>query len=216
MNKNNTIPFALMTFSLLFTACGKDGGSMSNASKSHPGIQEQQAEGRYRAILRPLNNSLSGFLPTGTADIKIIQNDVSVKTLLDDDARVAHIQSIHLSSRCPNTSDDSNRDGVIDINEAYKVTGEILIPLDAGLDSAVDGQGVYPVGTGFTYMENTTLDRLETDTKSRTGQNLNLGGRVVLIHGVANGTSMPGTVTTKDEFTPQASVPIACGILKRI
>lgn len=215
MKKNNLFVLTLLTSSLLFTSCGKD-DDKSSAGSLNPGIQEQQAEGSYRAILRPMNNSLSGFLPTGAANIKIIQNDVSVKTLLDDDARVAHIQSIHLSNRCPNSGDDSNGDGIIDINEAYKVTGEIFIPLDAGLDSAEDGQGVYPVGTGFTYVENTTLDRLETDTKSRTGQNLNLGGRVVLIHGVAAVTSMPATVATRNGLTQQASVPIACGILKRI
>lgn len=216
MKKNNALTLALLSSSLLLAACGKDGGGGSGGSNFSPAIQEQQAEGTYKAILRPMNNSLSGFLPTGTAEIKIVQNNVSVKTLLDDDARVAHMQSVHMAGRCPNAGDDANGDGIVDINEAYRAAGEVLVPLDASLESADEGQGVYPVGSGFTYMENTTLDRLETDTKARTGQNLNLGGRVVLIHGVAAGTSMPGTVTTRNGMTPQLSVPIACGILKRI
>lgn len=205
----------LPTMLLFMAACGSDKSGDSAGSHPNPALQEQQAEGSYRAILRPLNNSLSGFIPTGIAEIKVLGNDVSVKTLLDDDARVAHMQSIQLSTRCPEARDDRNGDGIIDIQEALQASGEVFIPLDADLSSADAGAGVYPVGSGFTYVESTTLDRLEGEARSRTGQNLNLAGRVVLIHGVSQGTKMPATVASTGNLAPQASVPIACGILQR-
>lgn len=198
----------------LLVSCGKDGGSKSSNHGSE--IQEQIAEGSYRAILRPYNNSLSGFLPTGKAEIKIENDMVSVKTYLDDDARVSHMQSIHTGTRCPNISDDKNADGIVDIIESYAVAGSVLIPLDANINSEEEGADIYPTGGGFTYEEKASLSKLESDVKAHRKQFLNLNGRVVLIHGVAAETNMPETVATKDGMSRQLSVPIACGILQRI
>lgn len=212
----NTIPFILISASLLM-ACGKDGGggkSVSGISRN-PALEEQKAEGSYRAILRPLNNHLSGFLPSGVAEINILGDSVQVKTLLDDDARVNHLQSIHMGTVCPTIEHDLNKDGLIDIVEAKKASGEVFIPLDADLNSEAEGAGLYPLGDSFTYIENASLSKLESDAKSRTGQSLKLAGRVVLIHGVNGGTIMPETVATQGSMTRQASVPIACGILRR-
>lgn len=216
MNKHLTIVF--LSFSMIIlTSCGKkDGGGGGNGTPGSPTLEEQVAEGSYRAILRPFNNSLSGFLPTGFAEIKIAGDMVEVKTLLDDDARVNHLQSIHTGTRCPQLTDDSNKDGLVDIEETDRASGKVFIPLDADINSATEGSGIYPMGGGFTYIQSASLAKLETDTKARTRQNLNLGGRVVILHGVAEGTLMPATVATRDGMTQQASVPIACGVLQRI
>lgn len=203
-----------LSFALL-TSCGKDGGGRSKGPES-PVLEEQVAEGTYEAILRPFNNHLSGYLPSGTANIKIQGDNVQIKTLLDDDARVPHMQAILSGTRCPVASDDSNGDGLIDIEEAYRASGSVFIPLDSDINGASEGSGVYPIGSGFTYIENASLSRMEADARQRTNQNLNLAGRVVLIHGVAQSTKMPETAATRDGISPQASVPIACGILKRM
>lgn len=213
--KNKIMKLLLLSLSILILAScgGKDGGGGSSPSST---IQEQVAEGSYRAVVRPLNNSLSGFIPSGFAEIKITGNDVSVKTLLDDDARVAHMQSIHVGTQCPTMAHDANKDGLIDAVEMKAVTGEVLIPLDSDINSDELGAGVYPVGRNFTYLENAELGQLEADVRARTGQNLNLGGRVVIMHGVDAKTNMPATVATVNGMTPQASVPIACGIIQRV
>jgi hypothetical protein len=206
----------MMTLSLsLLTACGKNSSSGSSSGSSTPAIQEQSSEGAYRAILRPFNNSLSGFLPTGAAEVKITGDNVLIKTYLDDDARVNHIQSIHTGTKCPEASDDKNADGIIDFSESMSAVGDILVPLDAEIGSAPEGAGIYPLGGGYTYSEESSLSKLETDVKSRTNQNLNLSGRVVLIHGVAPRTAIPASVSTKDALPPHSSVPIVCGILQR-
>lgn len=216
MNSKLSISLFVLTLSLL-AACGKDGGG-SDSGKSSGGsaaIQEQEAQGSYRAIIRPFNNHLAGFLPTGFADITINGDNVTVKTMLDDDARVIHIQNIHTSTRCPNAGDDTNGDGYVDIHEAYAVVGKVLVPLDSDLNTQALGAGLYPLGGGFTYVESASLKNLESDVKSRTGENLNLGGRVVLMHGVNATTKVPSTFGTLEGMTQQASAPIACGILKR-
>lgn len=212
----NTIPLILLSASLLMS-CGKD----DKSSKSNegvvrtPALEEQAAEGSYRAILRPFNNHLSGFLPTGIAEIKISDDSVQVKTLLDDDARVVHMQSIHQGTTCPTILNDTNKDGLIDVTEAEAASGKVFISLDGNLNSEAEGAGLYPFGGDFTYVENASLSKFESDAKARTGQGLNLSGRVVLIHGVNGATQMPDTVATKGTMTRQASIPIACGILKR-
>lgn len=213
--KKNIAPITLTLALTLITACGKgDGGGSSDSSM--PVVQEQTAPGSYRAILRPMNNQLSGFIPTGIAEIKISDDTVQVKTLLDDDARVAHMQSVHMGTRCPTVEADTNKDGIVDVQEAMRFSGQVLIPLDGDLSSEAAGEDVYPVGRGFTYNKTVSLSALQSDVKARVGQNLNLAGRVVIIHGVANQTKMPATVATIDDLTPQSSVPVTCGILQRV
>lgn len=215
--KNKILAPLMLTFSMtLLTACGGGGGDSSSSDGGRgPAIQEQRAEGSYRAILRPMNNSLSGFLPTGAAEFVIQGDSVQTKTYLDDDARVIHMQNVHVGSRCPTSADDRNGDGIVDIEETYAVVGVVLIPLDDDINSAIDGEKLYPLGGGFTYTETASLSKLESDVSARTNQNLNLGGRVVLIHGTNGGTKMPATVATRDGMLIQASVPVVCGIIQR-
>lgn len=206
-------------FFITLMSCGKNSdGSKSgtqNSDHSEPRREEQTAEGTYRAIMRPMNNSLSGFLPTGATEVGIMNDQVIIKTYLDDDARVTHLQNIHTGSRCPSAQDDLNKDGLIDIKEAYKVVEKILIPLDADISSLEEGAGIYPLGGAFTYEESTPLLVLQNDVRKRVGENLNFDGRVVLIHGVNGATKISETVATKGEMLRQASIPIVCGILKR-
>jgi hypothetical protein len=215
--KKSIAPLVIALSATLLASCGKDGGGGGSSDPSRNSeIQAQQAEGSYRAILRPFNNSLSGFLPSGAAEFKITGDTVGIKTYLDDDAKVIHMQNVHTGSRCPKLSDDTNGDGLIDINESMAVTGPVLLPLDADINSAAEGNGIFPMGDGFTYNELGSLSKLESDVVSRVGQNLNLAGRMVLIHGVNKGTQMPATIATKDSMPIQSSIPIACGIIQRL
>lgn len=204
---------SLITLSVLIS-CGNNSSGDSN-SKTENSIQEQTTEGSYRAILRPINSSLSGFLPSGVAEIDIEGDTIKVVTLLDDDARVYHMQHIQMGTRCPTGNDDTNGDGLMDIKETYAATSGPFIPLDSNLNSAPEGAGVFPMGGGYTYTRSASVSKLEEDVKAQFNQNLNLGGRVVVIHGVASGTKMPTTVATINGMTPQASIPIACGVLQR-
>lgn len=213
--KKSLAPVLLTVGLSVLTSCGGKSSGGGKSASSSPAIQEQQAEGSYKAILRPFNNSLSGHLPTGAAEVNISGDSVTIKTYLDDDARVNHMQNIHVGSRCPELIDDTNGDGLIDFQEASAVVGDVLVPLDADVNTFTDGEGLYPLGGGFTYNEAASLSKLESDVLARTNQAINLGERVVLIHGVSATTTMPATVATKDSMPIQSSIPIACGIIQR-
>jgi hypothetical protein len=51
--------------------------------------------------------------------------------------------------------------------------------------------------------------------RSRLKQNLNLAGRIILMHGVNGGTPLPETVQTMGTMLKQASIPIVCGVIAR-
>jgi hypothetical protein len=199
---------------LLFISCGRK----ENEINSDPQVRdygEQNSVQHFRGILRPINNQLSGFLPTGIAEVKIINDKIEVKTLLDDDAKVIHIQSIHLGNRCPEQIDDKNVDGLIDIEEAHFASGNIYIPLDSDLNSELLGQGNYPMGGGYTYFETASLKAISKDLESR-NQTLDFLNRVVLIHGTYSKSDLPGTIETLGIYPVEKSLPIACGVLRKL
>ncbi len=212
---------------LALVACGGngDGGSTSPDGGQHQEMQE--TEGEYRAILRPMNNTLSGWIPNGKVDIRISGDNVEVKSWMDDSANVIHIQSIHAGFRCPRAEDDKNRDGVVDYAEAMAVAKPVLIPLDGNLNSQFDGMILYPKGN-FNYFQKASLQSLMGDltaadddasdhfVKLAPGKTLDLAGRVIIVHGVANNRSLPGSVGQISGRTPQASVPIVCGVIERL
>jgi hypothetical protein len=209
------IYFPIFTvLSLIISSCGKDNkSSQKNTSQE---FEEQQTQGLYRAILRPLNNHLSGFLPTGKAIVEIDKEQIQISTHLDDDAKVLHIQSIQNGTRCPSLNDDTNQDGILDIEEATAVAGEVLIHLDGSLDGGPEGDGLYPWGSGFFYKKRADLPVIENEIRLRTKKNLALADRVVMIYGVSKNTPLPETVATRSQLPKDSSIPVVCGVLTKI
>ena len=209
------IYFPIFTvLSLIISSCGKDNkSSQKNTSQE---FEEQQSQGLYRAILRPLNNHLSGFLPTGKAFVEIDKQQIQISTHLDDDAKVLHRQSIQDGTRCPGLNDDLNQDGILDFEEAKAIAGEVLIHLDGSLDGGLEGDGLYPWGSGFTYKKRADLSDIENEIRLRTKKNLSLDGRVVMIYGVSKNTLLPYTVATHSQLPKDSTIPVVCGVLKKI
>jgi hypothetical protein len=209
------IYFPIFTvLSLIISSCGKDNkSSQKNTSQE---FEEQQSQGLYKAILRPLNNHLSGLLPTGKAFVEIDKQQIQISTYLDDDAKVLHRQSIQDGTRCPRLNDDLNQDGILDIEEATAIAGEVLIHLDGSLDGGLEGDGLYPWGSGFTYKKRAELSDIENEIRLRTKKNLSLDGRVVMIYGVSKNTLLPYTVATRSQLPKDSTIPVVCGVLKKI
>ena len=224
----NHLKYVSFVSLLALVACGGSGGGGGNNSADGGQHQEmQETEGQYRAILRPLNNTLSGWIPNGKADIRISGDRVEVKSWMDDSANVVHIQSIHAGFRCPRAEDDKNRDGVVDYAEAMAVAKPVLVPLDGNLNSQLDGMTIFPRGN-FNYFQKASLQNLMGDltaaddnasdhvVKLAAGKTLDLAGRVVMVHGVVSTRPLPGSVGLISGLTPQASIPIACGVIERL
>lgn len=210
----------------LLIACGSDSGSSSS-----PTIQmaqeEQVSDGKYLAVLRPLNTQISGYFPFGNAEIEVAGDEFKVVTYLDDDAQVTHKQSIHTGTRCPEAKDDTNGDGLVDINEAMAVVGKVVLPLDSDLSSQKAGEGDYPRGTSPTYTEVASITSIMEDLKNRTeevpdhlvkledDQNLAIEGKVVLVLGASDQASLPETTGSAFGLTPHGSLPIVCGVIRQ-
>lgn len=215
----------LMLFSLMITSCGKDSGSGSSESQQE---QQEELRGKYKAVLRPISSTISGWIPYGNAEITVDESNIHISTYLDDDQRVMHLQSIHEGKRCPNIEDDRNKDGVIDAIEAEAVVGKVLVPLDGDITSQKKGEKSYPSGSSFTYKRTAAINDLISDLymaddnpndsvkKLTANDPFNLSGKVVLIHGTAATNKVPQTLQTHNGLASNLSVPIVCGIIKRI
>ena len=212
---------------ITLASCGGSGGS-SNSSTTR---QEQQLDdqGIYRAVLRPLNTAVAGET-TGTVEIRITGDDVVVESnVVGAPAGVKHLQNITTSNACPIT--DTNGDTFIDIAEALPATGQILIPLDSDLSEQLDGMDFGPIANSsgsYVYKRSTTLslmladlrafdpDPLDPVVKIAPEQDLNLSGRVLIVHGVDRSSNLPDSVATVGSVSREQALPIACGQLVRI
>lgn len=225
MKKNKFISTLLMSSCLItLAACGgKSGGSHSSSAPQKEEVQDDQ--GHYRATLKSLNASVAGET-AGTIEIKIDGDDVVVTSnVTGAPAGVKHLQNVTVLTSCPDAVTEAGS-----FVGAASV-GKILIPLDSDLSDQLNGMSFGPIANGsgsYVYKRSTSLTQMladlraadpdETDAivKLSADQNLNLAGKVVIIHGVSSSTELPETVGTIGDLTPAQSLPIACGQLIRV
>jgi hypothetical protein len=175
---------------LALASCGgKDESSKSTQEKQH----EVQTEGVFKAILRPYNFTAAGWIPNGMADIKVVGDEIEIKSWMDDSANVVHMQNIHVGSKCPSMAQDANKDGFVDFNESMNFSGKILMALDSDLNSQGTDGSIYPKGN-YAYFQTGSLSAI------RSAFTQTVEGRVIIVTGTANDPSMP----------------IACGIIERM
>lgn len=202
----------LLSF-ILLASCGEQ----SNSSKKTEGavVQEDNLplEGKYRLMLRPINPKFIRVV-SGSADLEVKDEILSINLLIDDAADGTHFQSIHTAHECP-VQNDENGDGFIDFNEAQAKAGEVLLPLNNTIDPEVGFQGAFPLGVSYTYQQEASIEPLESSL-SREGKELKLANKVVLIYGAPMTTVLPESVASLPGSSPQASLPIACGIIERV
>ncbi len=220
----------LILISLLtLAACGGGGGGGGSDAEKQEEIEAGEAgDGIYYAHLRPLNSHANGFLPHGRVTLTIDGDKLSVKTYLDDDSSVTHRQSIHIGTKCPDASHDSNRDGFVDYQEALRAVGKVMIPLDGDLSSQEKGAEIYPRGTSFTYQRSGFISEMLEDLwttdsvpddefiKFRRGQGMKMVGRVVLVHGTFSTSSLPASLSTRGGDSPHLALPVVCGIISPV
>lgn len=160
----------------------------------------------------------------GTVTITQVADDFQAMVDATEATSASHPQFIYTGSRCPTTGDDANGDGYVDVVEAMTASGQMLVPLDSDLRSQESG-GNFPSGSNYSYDESTSyqamladlraVDEDTTDSIVKLGANeeLNLGSRVVIIHGVPSSTTLPPTVQGINGLSPQQTLPIACAVL---
>lgn len=208
-------PFILC---LLLSGCGK-------GYKDPVFVNDVIADGQYHAKLMPLNKHLGKS--NGYASISIRDNQFWARVkIFGPQTHSIHPQYIHDLDRCPGPEDDTNRDGIVDIQEVISISGPMLIPLDSDLSSQLKGLNEFPHMMRFNfyyYSEACHSDRLFRDLKAQDelhfdfmsklhkGEKINLSSRVIVIYGIAESRPLPSSVRSQGGLPAQLAVPIACG-----
>jgi len=188
------------------------------------------AEEIYLAQFKTLNAHVNGTLSGSVTLDKVEDRLLAYSRLFAGAPEVWHMQNIY-TGRCPNDNDDTNFDGYIDANEAAIAVKNIIIPLDGDLNSQIGGMNVFPVADiygSFFYEKEAKYSVLIKDLKSsdndptdniiKLGKNdkLIIEGKVVLLQGVSKEINFPETVGSYGEVPHYKTLPIACGVFKKI
>ncbi|MFP5384887.1 MAG: hypothetical protein ACLGHN_02325 [Bacteriovoracia bacterium] len=222
--------FLIGTSVFMLVSCGSDDKSSNNSFQDHQ-EQQQDDQGIYRAVLKPLNFSVAGDA-TGTVEIRVKGDDVIVESnVIGTHSGVKHLQNIMTGTACPDATSDLNNDSVVDFKETMPSAGSILIPLDSNLAEQLGGIEYGPIANSsgtFSYRRSASLTDLLSDLRAPDpdpvdvieklplGDQLNLSGKVVVIHGVRNNSGLTETVSSMRDLSPEQSLPVACGKLVRI
>ena len=222
--------FLIGTFVFTLVSCGSDDKNSSTAFEQRQ-EQQQDDEGIYRAVLKPLNSKVAGEA-SGTIEIRIKGDDVIVESnVIGTHSGIKHLQNIMTGTGCPEATSDQNQDSFIDFNEAMTSAGKILIPLDSNLSEQLTGIEYGPIANSsgsFSYRRSASLTDLLADLRAPDpdpvdvieklplGDQLNLSGKVIIVHGIRGTSGLDQTVSTMMDLSPEQSLPVACGKLVRI
>ena len=202
---------------LLLFACGGDSGNSNEFDRQAEEIPEPELiQKLYRGDLRVVNPAIADDVE-GQTIIRLEDESFEVNVAARNVPSSVHPQQIWTGRSCPTLSDDLNRDGYVDYNEAQAVSGGVYLPLDNDLDNVLADNLNYPNGgflRAYGYREDTTRKQLVTEMGAESG--LDFGNRVVMVLGVATDEELPATVASPDGRSPQESLPIACGELTKI
>lgn len=188
------------------------------------------AQENYLAKFHTLNPQINGII-AGSATIHITPEHIKAFVrLFAGSPRAWHMQHVFIGDRCPDIRDDLNLDGFIDIQEAYKVVGNIIIPLDGDISSQKSELYTFPVANesgSYSYDKEAKFkhfikdlkkaDKNENDNiiKLDPYEELNLEGKVVIIQGVASDVVIPETVASYGSRKTFQTLPVACGVFKK-
>lgn len=160
-------------------------------------------------------------------------------------ADLIHSQHVRQGTRCPTLADDTNNDGYIDAQEGEAVYGKPFFPLDGDLSSQASHDGVFPVGNTYgnyfyfnypdpIYSEPEvvikatkfsdfvkdlrTPDENQEYFKLGEEEALEIEGKVVVVNGVAENEEfpLPYSVKSVNGFANFQTLPIVCGVIKKV
>ena len=228
-------PLLLGASFIFLAACGEK--AQRNIHESIGSFQEgedtqsQILEGNYRVRFTTLNPELSEDLEAHlVGEIKDDEVKVSIRGMNMAEG-VTHPQFLYEARSCPTMDDDTNEDGVLDQVEALETTKGILVPFDDDLAEQISATSVFPLSSGegsYVYEEKASLSAILRDLrgpdenpndryiKLSENEELELEGKIVIIHGVSATATLPETVASEGELAVHETVPVACGVVEKI
>lgn len=179
----------------------------------------------YVAHLHSLNSNAAGSRATGEARFTIHGDSLTISVNVRGvPPGIMHMQHIHgftngNAASCPAADADVNHDGYVDLHETEAASGTTMVPLSGDPASMEIATDTYPKASAagvYHYKETVSLKALEAAfAKQFPGQKLDLGRRVVYVHGVLPTTKLPSSVASLGTVPAQVTLPIACGKIER-
>lgn len=212
------------TFTLAIIAA--TGTLLAGAGQAAAADAPAAANAVYLAHLSALNASVTGSNTTGEAKFEVRGDNLLITVKVDGaPPDITHWQHFHgftdaRAATCPTERDDVNADGIVDLIEAGKESGTTMVPFDNAPAAMDVAHGTYPRASAdgsYNYSQMVPLKDLSAAFgKAFAGQQIDLDRRVVFIHGVPGDTHLPSTVASLGPIPASVTLPIACGVIKRI
>lgn len=221
--KFSITPFALAAAVSILISCNQSNNENQNHDGTHtPG----QISATYIANLEPLNSNITGMSTTAQAKIVVTSDSVFVNiSATDVPPNMQHWQHFHgfkdnSNANCTSASSDKNNDGIVDVVETEEASGTTMVPFNSNPAEMNIGSDSYPNAgkdSSYHYEARISLAQLKAAFASTFGDSsLDLDKRVIYIHGVPSGTSLPNSVASVGNFPAQTTLPIACGKIEKI
>ncbi|MCH4003565.1 MAG: hypothetical protein LKH59_07220 [Lactobacillus crispatus] len=181
---------------------------------------------KYIAHITPLNADKIGTKAHGTATFEENGDNLHIHVeMFDTPANIEHWEHFHgfadgKKAHVPTSAQDVNHDGFIDLPETEPVSGTTMVPLDdAPQDMNIPHDG-YPVADAnghYEYDIDVPLDKLQTKFADAFGsRDLQLGKRVVYVHGVPASLELPASVAGDVmSYDAHTTLPIAAGEIEK-
>jgi len=171
----------------------------------------------YQANLAAINgsNASGTFMLSLNGNQATVTEKVSGLTAMFNGKAYPHVQHIHIGAQgtCPDTSADTNKDGVISTTEGGPSYGAIGTTLSTSGDTspaAGTDLAIAPSGGSYTYTRTFALDAKTTDS-------LKAGTGVVVVHGLDPATLPAAAQKAPSDLVPSlplaATSPTLCGPL---
>lgn len=183
---------------------------------------------RYRATLQALNDDCIGRKAHGFANLEVTDDDaLQIRIeMFNTPADMTHMAVLEGSvTKAPvavaTAAQDVNHDGVVDEEEAEKVSGKVFVPLDNAPEKLNLIGGKYPKAddNGFyIYQQRVVMSDLREQLLKRYGTDVfNLDNAVMYVDGVQSDVLLPKTVMSDlDKEKPYLTLPIAVGKLRKV
>ena len=170
----------------------------------------------FQVQFKPLNADAGYRAVKGNAELRITGDKLTVQVNANGlQPGMLHPQHIHAAGSCPSSSADTNNDGFIDVVEGVPSYGGIFIPLDEDL-AELSFQTSFPLPTNkagaITYKQSVSVSELI----AATGEDLNLEGRHLVLHGISAETELPESVQSLGGLPANLTLPVACGEVKKV